>query len=74
MRKAGIPGTFGLSKRHESEEHIRATLDQAVRQVYPDPAAAGVQTRVAYGHPSQALVEASKDRLTHVSGGPSRRG
>ena len=54
--------------RHESEEHIRATLDQAVRQVYPDPAAAGVQTRVAYGHPSLALVEASKEASLLVVG------
>ena len=54
--------------RHESEEHIRATLDQAVRQVYPDPAAAGVQTRVAYGHPSQVLVEASKGASLLVVG------
>jgi nucleotide-binding universal stress UspA family protein len=54
--------------RHESEEHIRATLDQAVRQVYPDPAAAGVQTRIAYGHPSQALVEASKEASLLVVG------
>ena len=46
--------------RHETEQHIKATLDQAVRQVYPDPAAAGVQTRITYSHPSQALVEASK--------------
>ena len=54
--------------RHESEEHTRATLDQAVRQVYPDPAAAGVQTRIAYGHPSQALVEASKEASLLVVG------
>ena len=54
--------------RHESEQHIRDTLDQAVRQVYPDPAAAGVQTRVAYGHPSQALVEASKEASLLVVG------
>ena len=54
--------------RHESEEHIRDTLDQAVRQVYPDPAAAGVQTRIAYGHPSQALVDASKEASLLVVG------
>ena len=54
--------------RHESEQRIRATLDQAVRQVYPDPAAAGVQTRVAYGHPSQTLVEASKEASLLVVG------
>ena len=54
--------------RHESEEHIRATLDQAVRKVYPDPAAAGVQTRVTYGHPSLALVEASKEASLLVVG------
>ena len=54
--------------RHESEQHIRDTLDQAVRQVYPDPAAAGVQTRLAYGHPSQALVEASKGASLLVVG------
>jgi nucleotide-binding universal stress UspA family protein len=54
--------------RQETDEHIRATLDQAVRQVYPDPAAAGVQTMVAYGHPSQALVEASKEASLLVVG------
>ena len=54
--------------RHESEQRIRDTLDQAVRQVYPDPVAAGVQTRVAYGHPSQALVEASKEASLLVVG------
>jgi nucleotide-binding universal stress UspA family protein len=54
--------------RHESEDRIRATLDQAVRQVYPDPAGAGVQTRLAYGHPSQALVEASKEASLLVVG------
>jgi nucleotide-binding universal stress UspA family protein len=68
VRKTGSPGTFGLSKRHESEDRIRATLDQAVRQVYPDPAGAGVQTRLAYGHPSQALVEASKGASLLVVG------
>ena len=56
------------SIRHESEQHIRDTLDQAVRQVYPDPAAAGVQTRIAYGHPSQELVEASKEASLLVVG------
>jgi nucleotide-binding universal stress UspA family protein len=59
---------LGFSKRQKSEDHIRATLDQAVRQVYPDPAAAVVQTRVAYGHPSQALVEASKEASLLVVG------
>jgi nucleotide-binding universal stress UspA family protein len=54
--------------RHESEHLIRAKLDEAVRQVYPDPAAAGVQTRVAYGHPSQVLVEASKEASLLVVG------
>lgn len=54
--------------RHESEQHVRDTLDQAVRQVYPDPAAAGLQTRVVYGHPAQALVEASKEASLLVVG------
>ena len=54
--------------RQDSEQHIRASLDQAVRQVYPDPAAARVQTRLAYGHPSQALVEASKGASLLVVG------
>ena len=54
--------------RHETEDRIRATLDQAVRQVYPDPAGAGVQTRLAYGHPSKALVEASKGASLLVVG------
>jgi nucleotide-binding universal stress UspA family protein len=54
--------------RHESEQHIRDTLDQAVRQVYPDPDTAGVQTRIAYGHPAQELVEASKEASLLVVG------
>jgi len=62
------PGHAPAQVRHETEEHIQATLDQAVRQVYPDPAAAGVQTRIAYGHPSQELVEASKEASLLVVG------
>ena len=54
--------------RHESEQLVQDTLDQAVRKVYPDPAAAGVQTRIAYDHPSQALVEASKEASLLVVG------
>jgi len=54
--------------RHESEHIIQARLDQAVQQVYPDPATAGVQTRIVYGHPSQELVEASKEASLLVVG------
>jgi len=54
--------------RHESEQLMRDTLDKAVGQVYPDPAAAGVQTRIVYGHPSQELVEASKEASLLVVG------
>jgi nucleotide-binding universal stress UspA family protein len=54
--------------RHETEQRTSATLDQAGRQVCPDPAAAGVQTRVVYGHPAQELVEASKEASLLVVG------
>ena len=54
--------------RQESEQHIQATLDAAVQQVYPDPAAAGVQTAIAYGHPAEALIEASKTASLLVVG------
>jgi len=54
--------------RHESLQHVQDTLDQAVRKVYPDPAAAGAQTRIAYDHPSQALVEASREASLLVVG------
>jgi nucleotide-binding universal stress UspA family protein len=39
-----------------------------VQQVHPDPAAAGVQTAIVYGHPSEALIEASKTASLLVVG------
>ena len=36
-------------------------LAKAVGAVYPDGSAASVETRVAYGHPAQVLIDESKD-------------
>jgi nucleotide-binding universal stress UspA family protein len=67
---AGGPpvGVAPAPVRQQSEQHIHSTLDAAVRQVYPDPAAAGVQPTIIYGHPSEALIEASKTASLLVVG------
>jgi nucleotide-binding universal stress UspA family protein len=46
--------------RHEAEEQIQATLDQAVAQAFPGGAPAAVQTRISYGHPAEVLIDESK--------------
>jgi nucleotide-binding universal stress UspA family protein len=47
--------------REETERQMRGELAQAVAKVYPDASAAGVESKLAYGHPAPVLIEESKD-------------
>jgi|ERR1700722_7498343 len=58
---AGQPpvGVAPAPVRHESEAVMQAVLDDAVREAFPG--GGEVETRLLYGHPSQALIEQSKE-------------
>jgi nucleotide-binding universal stress UspA family protein len=45
----------------ETEAEMRETLDAAVAKAYDGQEAAGVEKGTAYGHPAQALIEASRE-------------
>lgn len=47
--------------REETERQMRGELAQAVAKVYPDASAAGVESKLAYGHPAPVLIEESKN-------------
>jgi nucleotide-binding universal stress UspA family protein len=63
------PGAVGgppIEKAPESvhaqtEQQMRATLDEAVAKACPGEAPAGVETSIVYGHPAQVLIDASKE-------------
>jgi len=52
----------------EVEDSMRNVLTQTVSDVFGDPATAGVETRVTYGHPAQVLIDESKDASLLVVG------
>jgi len=45
--------------RGETEAQMNQTLDEAIAKVYAGQDVAGVEKGLAYGHPAQALIEAS---------------
>lgn len=48
--------------REEAEERLRGQLTEAIAKVYPDgQPAAGLETRLSYGHPAQVLVDESAE-------------
>jgi nucleotide-binding universal stress UspA family protein len=47
--------------RAEAEQYVRDNLTAAIAKVYPGPAADQVQTKIAYGHPAQVLLDESND-------------
>jgi len=52
----------------EVEEHMRSDLADAVTKAFPDPSAARVETRIAYGHPAEVLIEESRNANLLVVG------
>jgi nucleotide-binding universal stress UspA family protein len=44
----------------QTEQQMRATLDEAVAKAVPGQAS-GVETSIGYGHPAQVLIDASQD-------------
>jgi nucleotide-binding universal stress UspA family protein len=46
--------------RGQTEEQMRATLDESVGKAVPGQAS-GVETTIGYGHPAQVLIDASKE-------------
>jgi nucleotide-binding universal stress UspA family protein len=57
------PAPVGVAPQVISDEvrtNMHEALDKALTEVYGTGAPANVQTEVAYGHPSQVLVEESK--------------
>jgi len=60
---AAGPAPVGVAPQAISDEvraNMQLALDQAVADVYGATTPKNVQTEVAYGHPSQVLVEESK--------------
>lgn len=45
----------------QARRRIESDLARAVAEVYPDPAAAGVETAICDGHPAQVLIDESKN-------------
>lgn len=45
--------------RGQTEAQMNQTLDEAIAKAYVDQDPAGVEKGLAYGHPAQALIEAS---------------
>ena len=52
----------------EVEDNMRNVLTQTVADVFGDPVAAGVESRVAYGHPAQVVTDESKGASLLVVG------
>jgi nucleotide-binding universal stress UspA family protein len=46
---------------NQTEAQMHATLDTAIAKAYEGQDAAEVEKSTAYGHPAQALIEASKE-------------
>ena len=55
--------------RHQTGEAERRHLDDAIAQVYPPEAGAEVDAQIAYGHPSQMLIDMSKEADLLAVGG-----
>ena len=47
--------------RAQTEAQMRATLDEAIAKAYAGQDSAGAEKHTAYGHPAQALIEASRE-------------
>lgn len=47
--------------RDQTEAEMRETLDAAVAKAYDGQEATGVEKGTAYGHPAEALIEASRE-------------
>jgi nucleotide-binding universal stress UspA family protein len=45
----------------QADEQMRQTLDEAIAEACDGQQAAGVEKSTAYGHPAQALIEASTE-------------
>lgn len=60
---AGQPpvGITPAPVREETEETLHSVLDDAVAEAFPGDAAAGVEKKLAYGHPAQVLIDESKE-------------
>jgi nucleotide-binding universal stress UspA family protein len=60
---AGGPpqGVAPEAVRSETEEQMHQTLDEAIAKVYAGQETAGVEKSTSYGHPAQALIEASRE-------------
>ncbi len=43
--------------RAEAEQYVREQLNDAITKVYPGGAADQVETKLAYGHPAQVLLD-----------------
>jgi nucleotide-binding universal stress UspA family protein len=55
------PGLAPEPVQDQTEAQMRETLDAAVAKAYDGQEATGVEKSTAYGHPAQALIEASKE-------------
>jgi nucleotide-binding universal stress UspA family protein len=60
---AGVPpiGVTPEAIRAENEQQMHQTLDAAVAGAIPGQDPATVERATAYGHPAEALIEASKE-------------
>ena len=47
--------------RAQTEAQMHETLDAAIAEAYQGQESAGAEKHTAYGHPAQALIEASKE-------------
>jgi nucleotide-binding universal stress UspA family protein len=56
-----LPGAAPKSVSHEVGAAMQAALDRALTEVYGTAAPAKVHTTIAYGHPAEMLIDASKD-------------
>jgi nucleotide-binding universal stress UspA family protein len=59
--------------RGQTEAHEQATLDDAIAKAYDGKPPAGVETRLAYGHAAEVLIEASKEADLLVVGSKGHR-
>ena len=55
------PGRAPEAIRDQTEEQMHQTLDEAIAKAYAGQDASGVEKAIAYGHPAQALIEASRE-------------
>ena len=49
------------SVRHETETAMHSVLDTAIAEAFSGNPAAEVEKRISYGHPSQVLIDESKE-------------